>query len=123
MMFASLYLLWGREGWNLSALMEEPIFFSSGFYFPLGGLLRIPGWGPAIAIAGSFIPASIGLDALRQLTLGSTAFGGTLWIFDVTTELEILVVMAGLFPILARYCPAELETLPKREGEPTPPRQ
>src|SRR5439155_710578 len=83
MMFASLYLLWGREAWNLSALMEEPIFFSSGFYFPLGGLLRIPGWGPAIAIAGSFIPASLGLDALRQLTLGSTAFGSNFWIFDV----------------------------------------
>jgi len=117
MMFASLYLLWGREAWNLSALMEEPIFFSSGFYFPLGGLLRIPGWGPAIAIAGSFIPASIGLDALRQLTLGSTAFGGTLWIFDVTTELEILIGMAVLFLILARYCLAYLETLAKREGK------
>jgi len=117
MMFASLYLLWGREAWNLSALMEEPIFFSSGFYFPLGGLLRIPGWGPAIAIAGSFIPASIGLDALRQITLGSTAFGGTLWIFDVTTELEILIGMAVLFLILARYCLAYLETLAKREGK------
>jgi len=117
MMFASLYLLWGREAWNLSALMEEPIFFSSGFYFPLGGLFRIPGWGPAVAIAGSFIPASIGLDALRQLTLGSTAFGGTLWIFDVTTELEILVVMAVLFLILARYALAYLETLAKREGK------
>jgi ABC-2 type transport system permease protein len=117
MMFASLYLLWGREAWNLSALMEEPIFFSSGFYFPLGGLLRIPGWGPAIAIAGSFIPASIGLDALRQLTLGSTAFGGTLWIFDVMTELEILVIMAVLFLILARYSLAYLETLAKREGK------
>jgi ABC-2 type transport system permease protein len=117
MMFASLYLLWGREAWNLSALMEEPIFFSSGFYFPLGGLLRIPGWGPAIAIAGSFIPASLGLDALRQLTLGSTAFGGTLWIFDVMTELEILVIMAVLFLILARYSLAYLETLAKREGK------
>ncbi|HYS99282.1 MAG TPA: ABC transporter permease [Thermoplasmata archaeon] len=117
MMFASLYLLWGREAWNLSALMEEPIFFSSGFYFPLGGLFRIPGWGPAVAIAGSFIPASIGLDALRQLTLGSTAFGGTLWIFDVTTELEILVGMAVLFLILARYALAYLETLAKREGK------
>ncbi len=117
MMFASLYLLWGREAWNLSALMEEPIFFSSGFYFPLGGLFRIPGWGPAIAIAGSFIPASIGLDALRQLTLGSTAFGGSLWIFNVTTELEILVGMAVLFLILARYCLAYLETLAKREGK------
>src|SRR2546428_1561980 len=117
MMFASLYLLWGREAWNLSALMEEPIFFSSGFYFPLGGLFKIPGWGPGVAIAGSFIPASIGLDALRQLTLGSTAFGGTLWIFDVTTELEILVGMAVLFLILARYCLAYLETLAKREGK------
>jgi len=117
MMFASLYLLWGREAWNLSALMEEPIFFSSGFYFPLGGLFRIPGWGPAVAIAGSFIPASIGLDALRQLTLGSTAFGGSLWIFSVTTELEILVGMAVLFLILARYCLAYLETLAKREGK------
>src|SRR2546428_12804424 len=120
MMFASLYLLWGREAWNLSALMEEPIFFSSGFYFPLGGLLRIPGWGPAIAIAGSFIPASIGLDALRQLTLGSTAFGGTLWIFDVTTELEILVVMAVFFLILPKDCLADPETLAEPEGKLTP---
>jgi len=117
MMFASLYLLWGREAWNLSALMEEPIFFSSGFYFPLGGLLRIPGWGPAVAIAGSFIPASLGLDALRQLTLGTTAFGGKFWIFDVTTELELLILMCVVFLILARYCLAYLETLAKREGK------
>ncbi len=117
MMFASLYLLWGREAWNLSALMEEPIFFSSGFYFPLGGLYKIPGWGSAVAIAGSFIPASFGLDAMRQLTLGTTAFGGALWIFDVTTELGILLVMAVLFLILARYALAYLERLAKREGK------
>ncbi len=117
MMFASLYLLWGREAWNLSALMEEPIFFSSGFYFPLGGLYRIPGWGSVVAIAGSFIPASFGLDAMRQLTLTTTAFGGTLWIFDVHTELEILLVMAVVFLILARYALAYLEKLAKREGK------
>src|SRR5213594_2572641 len=114
MMFASLYLLWGREAWNLSALMEEPIFFSSGFYFPVGGLFRVPGWGPII---GSFVPATFGLDALRQLTLGSTAFGGQLWIFDVKTELYILVFMAVLFLILARYSLRYLETLAKREGK------
>src|SRR3970282_1758824 len=56
MMFASLYLLWGREAWHLSALMEEPIFFASGFYFPLGGLYQVGGWGRAIAIAGTVIP-------------------------------------------------------------------
>src|SRR3989442_4252743 len=97
--------------------MEERFFFSGGFYFRLGGLLRIPGWGPAIAIAGSFIPASIGLDALRQLTLGSTAFGGTLWIFDVTTELEILVVMAVPFPNLPMACLARLDKPPHKERE------
>ncbi len=117
MMFASLYLLWGREAWNLSALMEEPIFFSSGIYFPVGGLFRVPGWGPIIAIIGSFVPATFGLDALRQLTLGSTAFGGQLWIFDVKTELYVLVFMAVLFLILARYSLRYLETLAKREGK------
>ena len=117
MMFASLYLLWGREAWNLSALMEEPIFFSSGFYFPVGGLFRVPGWGPIVAIVGSFVPATFGLDALRQLTLSTTAFGGKLWIFDAKTELYILVFMAVLFLILARYSLAYLETLAKREGK------
>jgi ABC-2 type transport system permease protein len=117
MMFASLYLLWGREAWNLSALMEEPIFFSSGFYFPVGGLFKVPGWGPVVAIIGSFVPATFGLDALRQLTLGTTAFGGQLWIFDVKTELYILLFMAVLFLILARYSLAYLETLAKREGK------
>ena len=117
MMFASLYLLWGREAWNLSALMEEPIFFSSGFYFPVAGLFKVPGWGPIVAIAGAFIPATFGLDALRQLTLSETAFGGRFWIFDATTELGILLVMAVVFLILARYALAYLEMLAKREGK------
>ncbi|HKZ98940.1 MAG TPA: ABC transporter permease [Thermoplasmata archaeon] len=117
MMFASLYLLWGREAWHLSALMEEPIFFSSGFYFPVGGLYQVGGWGRAIAIAGTFIPASLGLDAMRQLTLGNTAFGGNLWIFSVEIELAILVVMAVVFLVLARYALAYLELLAKREGK------
>ncbi len=117
MFFASLYLLWGREAWNLSALMEEPIFFSSGFYFPLGGLYQSGGWGSAVAVLGSIIPAGLGLDALRQLTLGETAFGGKLWVLSAPVELEILVVLAVGFLILARYALAYLETLAKREGK------
>jgi ABC-2 type transport system permease protein len=114
MMFASLYLLWGREAWNLSALMEEPIFFSSGMYFPTGGLFSVPTWGPAVAIAGSIVPATLGLDALRQLTLPGTA---PLPLLPPTTELEILLVLAVAFLILARYTLAYLETLAKREGK------
>ena len=114
MMFASLYLLWGREAWNLSALMEEPIFFSSGMYFPAGGLFSVPTWGPAVAIAGSIVPATFGLDALRQLTLPGTA---PLPLLPPVTELEILLVLAVVFLILARFTLAYLETLAKREGK------
>jgi ABC-2 type transport system permease protein len=117
MFFASLYLLWGREAWNLSALMEEPIFFSSGFYFPLGGLYQTGGWGSAVAVVGSIIPAGLGLDALRQLTLGETAFGGKFWVLSAPVELELLVILAVGFLILARYALAYLETLAKREGK------
>lgn len=117
MFFASLYLLWGREAWNLSALLEEPIFFSSGFYFPLGGLFQFGGWGSAVGILGSIIPAGLGLDALRQLTLGETAFGGKFWVFSVPEELELLLILAVGFLILARYALAYLETLAKREGK------
>jgi hypothetical protein len=79
--------------------------------------LRVPGWGPVVAVLVAFVPATFGLDALRQLTLGNTAFGGQLWIFDVWTELLILVFMCVLFLILARYSLAYLETLAKREGK------
>jgi ABC-2 type transport system permease protein len=117
MMFASLYLLWGREAWHLSALMEEPIFFSSGFYFPIGGLTQVGAWGRAIALAGTFIPAGLGLDAMRQLTLGETAFGGALWIFTAEVELLLLAILAVVFLVLARYALAYLEFLAKREGK------
>ena len=116
MMFASLYLLWGREAWNLSALMEEPIFFTSGFYFPAGGFGRIGGWGPYVLAAAAAVPATLGLDAMRQLVTPG-AWGGTLWILpSVNTELGILLVLAVAFLILARYCLAYLEHLAKREG-------
>ena len=35
MLFASLYMLWGRGAWHLSNLMQEPIYLVSGFYFPV----------------------------------------------------------------------------------------
>ena len=114
MMFASLYLLWGREAWNLSALLEEPIFFSSGMYFPVKGLFYVGDWGAAVALAGSIVPATLGLDALRQLTLPGTA---PLPLAPPATELAVLVVLAVVFLVLARYALAYLETLAKREGK------
>ncbi len=115
MMFASLYLLYGREAWNLSALMEEPIFFSSGIYFPAGGFKGIPGWGPYVLAAAAAVPATLGLDAMRQLVTPG-AWGDKLWILPVDAELGILLGLAILFPVLARYCLAYLERLARREG-------
>lgn len=114
MLFASLYLLWGREAWNLSSLLEEPIFFSSGMYFPAGGFLMVQPWGPAVAIAGSIVPAMLGLDALRQLTLPNANLPVLL---TPAPELGLLLVLAAAFLILARFALAHLETLAKREGK------
>ena len=110
MMFASLYLLYGREAWNLSALMEEPIFLLSGFYFPVGAL------GRSIAIGASIIPATLGLDALRQLMFPASGLGARFYIFSPEIELGILCVSAVAFLILARLCLAYLEERAKKEG-------
>lgn len=116
MMFASLYLLWGREAWNMSALLEEPIFLVSGFYFPIGAFTRpeFGMWGRWVAIGASVIPATLGLDALRQLLFPSST--AAFLFLDANTELVVLLGLAVVFLILARGTLGYLEMLAKREG-------
>ena len=109
MMLASLYLLWGREAWHLSALMEEPIFLVSGFYFPAKAL------GQTVALGAAIIPATLGLDALRQLLFPSQALA-KVWIMPPEWELVILLVLAVVFLFLARVSLAYMERLARREG-------
>ena len=40
MLFASLFLLWGREAYHLAELLQEPIYFLGGVNFPL---IALPG--------------------------------------------------------------------------------
>jgi ABC-2 type transport system permease protein len=115
MTLASLYLLWGREAWHLSALLEEPIFFTSGFYFPAGGLAYVGGWGRLLLTMATAIPATLGLDAMRQLVFPG-AWGDKLWIFSPEVELVVILVLAVVFMVLARYALAYLEILARREG-------
>ncbi len=61
MCMASLFMLFGREAWHLSNLLTEPVYFLSGFYFPLSSL------GFWVSLVASIIPVSLGLDAIRQL--------------------------------------------------------
>ena len=106
MLFASLFMLYGREAWNTANLLQEPIYFLSGAYFPaFYGVVPF-----AIAVAGSLIPMTLGLDAIRRLVI----VGGDLnsvWLEIVALGASILI----LFP-LARRTLNYMESLGKKEG-------
>jgi ABC-2 type transport system permease protein len=101
MVLASLFLLWGREAWHLTQLLQEPVYFVSGLNFPVGRL----GFLGALAVA--FIPLAVGLDAMRQLAFADAAYPvGTP---PPEVEIAILVAMTGVFLALARWALAVIE--------------
>jgi ABC-2 type transport system permease protein len=106
MMFASLYMHWGRGAWHFSNLMQEPIYLVSGFYFPVREL------GFYVAIGSSIIPITLGLDAMRQILFGASANG----LLPVTEELAILAALAVVFIIAAYYALRYMENLGKKDG-------
>jgi ABC-2 type transport system permease protein len=108
MLFASLFMLWGREAFHLAQLLQEPIYFLGGVNFPLA---RLPG-----AIVGTVmatLPLGVGLDAMRQLAFADSGVEGVL---PVHLEMAILGVMGVVFVIGARVALGYLETLARREG-------
>ncbi|MEO6579236.1 MAG: ABC transporter permease [Candidatus Limnocylindria bacterium] len=107
MLFASLFLLWGREAFHLAQLLQEPIYFLGGVNFPLRAL------GPMVGVVMATLPLGVGLDAMRQLAFASADNRGVL---PVGTEVIILVVMGVVFLIAARLALGYLETLARREG-------
>jgi hypothetical protein len=52
---------------------------------------------------------------MRQLIFPG-AWGGKLWLFSPEVELVVILVLAVVFLVLARYALAYLETLARREG-------
>ncbi|MDW8141330.1 MAG: ABC transporter permease [Candidatus Bipolaricaulota bacterium] len=106
MVFASLFLLWGREAWHLAALFQEPIFLVSGFYFPVRNL------GFWVSLGASIIPITLGLDAMRQLLYPQAQWG----FLDVHTEIAALAALSVLFLILAHRMLLFMEHLARREG-------
>ncbi len=94
MLLASVFLLYGREAWHTSNLLQEPVYLVSGFYFPVRAL------GFWVAAGATVIPLTLGLDAMRQL-----AFGGSPWaiapdavgLFPPGYEATALTGMAVLF--------------------------
>lgn len=107
MMTASLFLLLGREAWHLSNLAQEPIYLVSGFYFPIKSLNF---W---VAAAASFIPLTLGLDAMRQLIFPS---GASLGFLNVTVEIAVLITLCIVFLVGAKFLLDYMERLAIREG-------
>lgn len=108
MMLASLFLVWGREAFQMSQLFTEPVYFVSGLNFPVARL------GLLGALALATIPLAVGLDAMRQLAF----IGANFPIGTPTPEVEalILVVMTVVFLAAARWMLRTLERRARREG-------
>jgi ABC-2 type transport system permease protein len=101
------FLLFGREAWAVSDMIQEPVNLISGLYFPVKSL---PFW---IAVIASAIPFTLGLDAMRQLSFPSGLQFGFL-----STRVEILI-LAGLcvvFLVGAKLLLDYTEKLAIREG-------
>ena len=107
MMFASLFLLLGREAQHLAQAAMEPVLLLSGFFFPLRSF---PGW---LAAASSILPLSLGLDALRQVAFAGGPASGFL---SVPVEEAALAVLAAVFLVCARGLLRHMERLAVSEG-------
>ena len=108
MMLASLFLVWGREAFQLTQLFTEPVYFVSGLSFPVGRL------GMLGALAIATIPLAVGLDAMRQLAF----VGGDVVYGTPSPEIEalILLAMTVVFLFAARWMLRRMETMARREG-------
>lgn len=107
MIFGSLFLLFGRDAWQISQMMQEPVYFVAGFYFP------VKSFGFAVALAASVLPLTLGMDAMRQLIFAS---GPTLGLLAVPIEIGILATLAVVFIAGAKLCLDYMERLAIREG-------
>jgi ABC-2 type transport system permease protein len=108
MIFASAFLLLGREAWHLSSLAQEPVYLLSGAYFPVKSLNV---W---VASAAAVVPLTLGLDAMRQLLFAS---GRASAFLSLRTEVAILAALAVVFLIVAGRLLGFMERLAVAEGK------
>lgn len=110
MMFASLFLLWGREAWHIVNLLQEPVFLLTGMNFPVKIFLSLP---VVILGAALFIPLTAGMDAMRQLLFTGTADR----LMSIEYEVAILAVLGVFFLFAARWFLNVLERKAKNDGK------
>lgn len=108
MMFASVFLLYGREAWHTVNLLQEPVYLMTGMNFPVKALGQMLTHAlPAIAM---LIPLTGGMDAMRQVLFRSEGF------LSVWTEVGLLIGLSVVFLSLARWTLATLERKARRDG-------
>jgi ABC-2 type transport system permease protein len=105
MMFASLFLLWGREAWHTVNLLQEPVYLLTGTNFPLRNVFPL-----AIAGAALLIPLAAGMDAMRQVLFRAEG------VVSVGAEVALLGVLAIIFLSCAKRSLDYLERKSREEG-------
>ena len=105
MLLASLFLFYQREAWQLADALQEPIYFLSGFYFPVRSL------GAVVGGVGSLIPLTLGLDAIRQLVLP-----GTPQFIPIRWELLAIVVQIAGYAVLSQVSLRFLERRARKDA-------
>jgi ABC-2 type transport system permease protein len=105
MMFASLFLLWGREAWHTVNLLQEPVYLLTGMNFPLKSVFPI-----GLAAVALLIPLATGMDAMRQVVFRADG------VLDVEYEIAILIGLAIVFFAGAKWLLGYLERLSQVEG-------
>ncbi|MDV3293983.1 MAG: ABC transporter permease [Nitrososphaerales archaeon] len=108
MSLSSLYLAYGREAESLNQVLQEPVSMLSGIYFPsIGSFSPFPF---ALQVVASFIPLTIGMDALRRTLFFSQGFE------SVWPSLAALAVMAVVLLYLSTFALKALENKGRSEG-------
>jgi ABC-2 type transport system permease protein len=110
MLLSSLFLMWGREAWQVSLALQEPVFFLSGINFPLNRLFNVVSG--VLVFASAIVPISFGLDALRQLLFPGEIEG----VFPPLVEMLLLFGMGIVFVIGAYLMLKRMEWLAKVEA-------
>jgi len=105
MMFASLFLLWGREAWHTVNLLQEPVYLLTGMNFPLMGVFPF-----AVAAMALLIPLASGMDAMRQVLFRAEGVLGVWW------EIGLLAVLSVIFLWSAKRLLDFLERKSRVEG-------
>jgi ABC-2 type transport system permease protein len=104
MLFASLFMLYGREAWHTANLLQEPVYFLSGSYFPIRYLPDV------VQLLASFIPLTFGLDGIRRVMIEGQG------IADIWPNIVALVIFTIVLLPLAKFALNYMENLGKKEG-------